>query len=1541
MRRRLTVSTLAIGLSVALLATACSSSDSKNRSAASGAAGDPTTLPALPVATGAGERVPMYFGSVLTPSSWVSTSLSPTLTAIGSGGNSAAGNAAWTFTLSDLSDGKSSFGTKTYAETGSSTRIPIGAGLQQGHVYSWKATSPGQDPVGGSFVVDLQMSGVQQMDSVGGVNVGLSSGEASIAWSSHSMGAVPGSVGFGLQFQASNPAEPGVPAGWSLQAASSSDYQRIVVAEDGSVGLVNANGTVSNYREGAGGSFTPVQLGNGDINTSGLAPVLIKNADGTFSVTTKSSTSVFTLDGTTNIAYLSSITSDGNPVLGQKWNSGRLQSVSDPVSGREITFVYGGSACPKPEAGFIATPKDMLCQVKFWDGSTSAISYVSIPGVGDSIGRITDYPEAKGDGASVFDIAYDAAGRVARTRSPLVAAAAASNVVGADDSEFWTQVTYTAEGKVETITDSAAASGAARCTRTYVYESAQSTSVTDSCFGGRIMSVLFNPTTFFTLSATNSAGLTLTNNWDLASGQLLSSTDYSGLTTVNRYEGGEIVQTWGPTKGSTADAQSTLRQYDQSFAQSADGIAMIGLDATYWPSETSAEGASVQELGPRVDGVLAPSLTVNWPKSPAGNNAGWSGLLTGAIDVKTAGTYKIVSGNTNAKVRVNNLLCVDGACDALPLSVGLNSIRVDLSSSSSQSSIDVSWAGPDTGGSLVSIPTSALRPQYGYITTTKVNDPQAVNAPSENISKSAYDAPASGRVSSRVNQAGTKVTFAYEGSKSGNGSWERQTAVTSATGASYSYTYWGDKESAKSTCPGAKSANQAGGSKSVIAPGIDGGSGPTSTKWFDAAGRVVATQAPGGALGCITFGPGGQVVSTEMIGMGSVQKNVTDYAVGGNPLISESTETIGTTSTTTRIEKDLLARVVRVVDRFGIETRYTFDTRTGNVATETTTAPGAAPTVLTRTYNTQGWLASINVDGTIVANLNYNPDGTVASVAYGNRVETKTAYDAQNRLISYQFSTPSGAFADTRVISSGGNISSETLAAPSGSSTFDYTHDANNRLSAAAVSAGLVPAAMKWNWTFDDASNRLSQKVTTNGAVSGDYTYSYNSASQLISTTDPSASGGISYDDRGNATKVGPDTFTYDNANRLISATDGTVTVDYVLDFNGAVVSKTTTGGADAGTIQYSGSGILLDANAKPTGQQFDLPGGVTMTKPSVGGVAAAHWQHTTIAGNLFFETDASGTLRGTAQAFDPYGQVLTTPNPAQPNLPNTTFEAASGNETESLKTTYQLMGARVYIPALGRFAQLDPIVGGSANGYDYVNQDPVNNTDPSGSESENWLITGLAALASFGIAALVAPARGALVGIAVGALVGAAVAGASHGIEYWVTGQTEFSAVRLGLSVLAGAAGGGIVGRVKWSRAQNRAGGNVNGQPPAPAGGVGAPAQAPVLPRTNLGPFQARYDRYYAHSLAQQNQQASPLLTGGILFGIVDTNPGRAAAAMAARADRYAMAAVGRAQQRAANVAAQHQAAMLRQQQLQNDLFAQIQQGLANQAHMVAAAAA
>jgi len=52
-------------------------------------------------------------------------------------------------------------------------------------------------------------------------------------------------------------------------------------------------------------------------------------------------------------------------------------------------------------------------------------------------------------------------------------------------------------------------------------------------------------------------------------------------------------------------------------------------------------------------------------------------------------------------------------------------------------------------------------------------------------------------------------------------------------------------------------------------------------------------------------------------------------------------------------------------------------------------------------------------------------------------------------------------------------------------------------------------------------------------------------------------------------------------------------------------------------------------------------------------------------------------------------------------------------------------MGARSYVPQVGRFLQPDPIPGGSADAYSYTFGDPVNSSDPTGAYVEGDIFSG------------------------------------------------------------------------------------------------------------------------------------------------------------------------------------------------------------------------
>ena len=1429
---------LVVGIVFALVATACSG-DSDNRRA-SGASGDPSNLPALAGGSAGGPSTPSYAGAVVTPDSWVATSATPTLSVPD-------GSGAWSFTLTDLSDGKSSFGTKTYDSTGASVRLPAAADLRQGNVYNWRAESPGSAPVGGIFTVDVQMNDVQEVDASGGVSVSLSSGEAVVAWTSHAMSSLAGSVGFGLRFQGSNVAQKGVPAGWDLQGATSSAYISVIEREDGSVGLVGTNGMVSNYRK-VGSEYTPVQLSGADINTNGLAPVMLRNADGSWSVTSKSSTAYFASPDADGVSNLTSVASNDKPTLSQTWADGVLTSITDPVSDRKVEFVYGGGSCPSPAPGFVPAPDGMVCSVKFWDGTTSAVMYVTTPAGTPSIGRIIDFAGAGGD-AKVFDFAYDAAGRISATRTPRVASAAAAGVINADDAQFLTAVTYDDTGRVDTITDQAASPGAVRCVRSYTYSSTEFTTVSDSCAKKVISQVLFDPSTFFTRQVTNVLGQVATNEWDYRTGQLLRSVSYAGLVTTHSYENGQLIETRGPTKASLASAQITRRGYDQEFTANPDGTQMQGLDVTYWPSAADVTDGGTQELGPRRDGGLVPSLLVNWDSSPAGDDGGWSALMTGALRVDTAGTYAFASSNDAVRLRVNNLLCVDSACDSLDLQPGLQQLRIDLSSTEAAASMNVTWSGPDSGGVVEPIPSSRLVPQYGFTTTTKSIDPTAVSSPGETFTRSTYADPSSGELTSRVNQGGAVTRLGYESVRSGS-AWGRQESATQPGGNSYRLTYWGNTETAKAPCPGAKSVNQGGSSRSTVTPGVDGGDGPTATKWVDAAGRMVASQISGGATTCTTYDDTGRVVAVETLGLGRTARTATVYAVNGNPLISETTETIGDLTLVSRTEIDLKGRTVRTLDPYGVQVVVVYDDVTSSPKQITTTAPGASPSVMTFAYDDGGRLVSTALGGRVLATTAYNEDGTVRSNTYGNGIASQLSFDQSNRLVGVDWKGPAGAtWSNSRTVSAAGNISSATFSALGRTSTFDYVHDQNGRMSSATLTAGLSAAAKSWSYTFDRNSNRTSQTVGTDGVTTGTYSYSYNGADQLVSTDDPAVTGGIEYDNRGNATKVGPDSFTYDAANNLIESTDGSMTVTYERTASGAIISKTTTGGANPGTVKYAAGGITLSGDGAPLVQEFPLPGGVTFTR-QLAAPNTVSWSFAGINGSKFFVTDDAGAAVGAPQLYDPFGTALTVPVPTVEGASLATWQGVAGNETEALATPYVMMGARVYIPALGRFMQLDPKIGGSANGYDYANQDPVNMSDPSGQSVLDWVIAAVVALATIAASILVPPASGFIVGAVVGAAIGAGGYLLNWGLQNAVGNQTQFSLVQLGVAVLVGAVIGGISGRVQWAKAQrsNQEGG---AEPPA----SGSPQADPSVEPPSVQPqVSARLST--GSSISQQSEE-------------------------------------------------------------------------------------
>ncbi len=144
-------------------------------------------------------------------------------------------------------------------------------------------------------------------------------------------------------------------------------------------------------------------------------------------------------------------------------------------------------------------------------------------------------------------------------------------------------------------------------------------------------------------------------------------------------------------------------------------------------------------------------------------------------------------------------------------------------------------------------------------------------------------------------------------------------------------------------------------------------------------------------------------------------------------------------------------------------------------------------------------------------------------------------------------------------------------------------------------------------------------------------------------------------------------------------------------------------------------------------GAMLDFPSGFTKDWEATTGTTAANW---TSAAGLRILAGGAGTPSGTITVTNQtgfgtstwWGAVSMTIKPQSSGPTRSQLQYGYLGAKQRNTTTVQgviEMGARLYVPQLGRFLQTDPVYGGSANPYDYVNQDPANQTDLSGTKTD------------------------------------------------------------------------------------------------------------------------------------------------------------------------------------------------------------------------------
>ncbi|WP_198407103.1 PA14 domain-containing protein [Nocardia terpenica] len=125
------------------------------------------------------------------------------------------------------------------------------------------------------------------------------------------------------------------------------------------------------------------------------------------------------------------------------------------------------------------------------------------------------------------------------------------------------------------------------------------------------------------------------------------------------------------------------------------------------------------------------------------------------------------------------------------------------------------------------------------------------------------------------------------------------------------------------------------------------------------------------------------------------------------------------------------------------------------------------------------------------------------------------------------------------------------------------------------------------------------------------------------------------------------------------------------------------------------------------------------------------NWSYPNIHGDVLFTADGDAARSAPIYLYDPYGQNIDPGTGTIGDIPIPS--TAEGGMDFGWLGQHELpvehlggvqaieMGARTYLPILGRFLQVDPVASGSANDYDYVNADPINTFDLTGQRPADY----------------------------------------------------------------------------------------------------------------------------------------------------------------------------------------------------------------------------
>jgi RHS repeat-associated protein len=438
--------------------------------------------------------------------------------------------------------------------------------------------------------------------------------------------------------------------------------------------------------------------------------------------------------------------------------------------------------------------------------------------------------------------------------------------------------------------------------------------------------------------------------------------------------------------------------------------------------------------------------------------------------------------------------------------------------------------------------------------------------------------------------------------------------------------------------------------------------------------------------------------------------------------VTQVTKIVGTTSYPTKYAYNAGSELTKITYPSGRVVEYSYDDVghlcevAATAAANCGTATSPYVTLTSASYDAASRPLSATYGNGVVATAAYSPQtAELTSLSYAKGSTTLFGlnyYYQQNST-----NCPTGnSIGNNGQIQCIGDVSSGTGDAGRSAA---YTYDALGRLVTANTKGSTQYPAWGLSWTYDRYGNRTAQTVT---AGSG-----YTSSLTINPVNNQVTSPAYTYDGAGNViAQPAPLTtsYTYDGEECNTGYTGNGNTAAYTCDGNELRVEKVVTGTNAVTTVSIRSAGQVIAeydngaAVTAPTREYlygYNLLAIVTGSTSGSGGTII--YQHHDHLGPRLY-TDVNGNCVGDQGTF-PYGEVW---------YQNTDTECSTSATSSWIFTSYERDAesgddyalARSYANTNGRFLSPDPLEGivgdpQSWNRYAYVENDPINLSDPSG----------------------------------------------------------------------------------------------------------------------------------------------------------------------------------------------------------------------------------